>query len=191
MKYNSEMDAFLHKHTRETRQNLTEMFNFEFGLKLNINQIKSRCLRIGAKTGRTGRLIKGHNTWNKGLKGYMPSPETLWKKGNVPATSLPVGSERLTKDGYIEHKFDGEPRLKLKHRYIWEKEHGPVPKNHALVFRNGDITDCRIENLILVSRAELLAMNKRFKQLNTPETRETVALLAKVYVKTLNLGKSL
>ena len=189
MKYTAEMDAFLLEHQLLPRKELTELFNHEFGLKLNIDQIKAHCLRIGAKTGRTGRLEKGHTTWNKGMKGYRPSPGTMWKKGNIPHTSAPVGHEYITKDGYIECKFEGERQMKLKHKYLWEKDNGPIPSGHALIFKNGIKTDCRLDNLMLVSRAELLAMNCRFKELQRPETKETIALLAKVYVKSQNIGK--
>ena len=55
-KYTPEMDAFLIKHTTMPRKELTELFNAEFGVSVNVDQIKAHCLRIGAKTGRTGRL---------------------------------------------------------------------------------------------------------------------------------------
>ena len=97
--------------------------------------------------------------------------------------------EYITKDGYIECKFEGERQMKLKHKYLWEKANGPIPSGHALIFKNGIKTDCRLDNLMLVSRAELLAMNRRFKELQRPETKETIALLAKVYVKSQNIGK--
>lgn len=188
-KYTPEMDAFLIKHTTMPRKELTELFNAEFDVNVNVNQIKAHCLRIGAKTGRTGRLEKGHATWNKGLKGYRSSPETMWKKGNVPHTAAPVGHEYITKDGYIECKFEGERQMKLKHKYLWEKANGPIPKGYALIFKNGIKTDCRLDNLMLLSRAELLAMNRKFKELQRPETRETVALLAKLYVQSQNIGE--
>lgn len=72
---------------------------------------------------------------------------------------------------------------------LWEKANGPIPNGHALIFKNGIKADCRLDNLMLVSRAELLAMNRKFKELQRPETKETVALLAKLYVQSQNIGK--
>ena len=188
-KYTKEVVALIIKNSAMSRKELAELINSKFGTSYTRIQIQAKCTSLGLKASTDGRLKKGHVTWNKGMKGYKPSPETMWKKGNVPHTAAPVGHEYITKDGYIECKFEGERQMKLKHKYLWEKANGPIPKGYALIFRNGIKTDCRLENLMLVSRAELLAMNRKFKELQRPETRETVALLAKLYVQSQNIGK--
>jgi len=75
----------------------------------------------------------------------------------------PIGTERLSKDGYLERKVsDGQPfhrRWRFVHVLVWEAAHGPVPAGHAIVFVNGDKTDIRLENLQLVTRADLMRHN--------------------------------
>lgn len=93
---------------------------------------------------------------NKGKK--MPfnpnSARTQFKKGHLPANTMPVGSERLTKDGYIEVRVE-EPKTfecgvktywRQKHRYLWEQINGPVPKGHFLKSIDGDRTNCDPSN---------------------------------------------
>ena len=74
-----------------------------------------------------------------------------------------------------------------KHRWIWEQHHGKIPDNHVLVFKNMNKQDCRLENLMLISRAELVRLNQSYRKLATPETNETCVLMAKIKNKTHNL----
>ena len=45
------------------------------------------------------------------------------------------------------------------HLLLWEEHHGSVPPGHAVVFKNGNKADIRIENLELITRRELMARN--------------------------------
>jgi len=54
-------------------------------------------------SGKIHRFKKGHSSWNKG-KYMRVSPCTEFKKGCMPHNYKPVGSERITKDGYRERK---------------------------------------------------------------------------------------
>jgi len=75
----------------------------------------------------------------------------------------------------------GEPNVfDLKHRVIWENTHGPIPKNQVLAFKNQDKTDCRLENLILMSRADMVRYNQSFQKLANPENNESCLLMAKI-----------
>ena len=40
----------------------------------------------------------------------------------------------------------------LKHRELWARAHGPIPKGHVVHFLNGKTQDVRIENLAAVPR---------------------------------------
>jgi hypothetical protein len=124
--------------------------------------------------GRSGQFRKGHRTWNKDRKGWQAggrSKETQFKPGtlNGRAAQLhqPIGTERVNRDGYRERKIrdDGPPqhRWRAVHLLVWEESHGPLPKGHAVVFRNGDKSDIHLENLELVSRAELMRRNTRHR----------------------------
>jgi hypothetical protein len=84
---------------------------------------------------------------------------TRFQVGGRVWNHRPVGWERVNVYGYIEVKI-AEPRtFKLKHRHAWEQAHGPIPKGHNVVFRDGDTMNCKPENLELVSNAENMKRN--------------------------------
>lgn len=47
------------------------------------------------------------------------------------------------------------------HRYKWEKLHGPIPSDKKLLFKDGDTTNCRMSNLVLLSRSDLAKVVSR------------------------------
>ncbi|MEQ1156881.1 HNH endonuclease signature motif containing protein [Acinetobacter johnsonii] len=187
IKYTEEMLMFLRQHEEAPRTELTCKFNEKFGCKLSVDSIKAKCLRMGLKTGRTGCFSPGQKSWNKGLKGYMGANSTSFKKGNIPLNHRSVGYERITVDGYVEVKVAEPNVFESKHRWIWEQHHGKIPDNHVLVFKNMNKQDCRLENLMLISRAELVRLNQSYRKLATPETNETCVLMAKIKDKTHKL----
>lgn len=94
------------------------------------------------------------------------SVETRYAPGNRSgmATVLwqPIGALRL-KDGYLERKVNDDfpihRRWRGEHLVIWEAVNGPLPKGHAIVFKDGDRTHVALDNLELVSRRELMLRN--------------------------------
>jgi hypothetical protein len=122
-------------------------------------------LRAGDNVGAKTRFRKGLAPWNKGASFVAGgrSPETRFKPGHVPHTWKPIGSERISKDGYLVRKVSdtGIKRddWKLVHVHVWEQRNGAVPKGFALVFKDGDRKNAVIENLELVSRMELMRRN--------------------------------
>ena len=187
IKYTEEMLMFLRQHEETPRTELTYKFNEKFCCKLSVDSIKAKCLRMGLKTGRTGCFSPGQKSWNEGLKGYVGANSTSFKKGNVPHNHKPVGHERITVDGYIEVKVAEPNVFELKHRQIWGQQHGKIPDNYVLVFKNMNKQDCQLENLMLISRAELVRLNQSYRKLATPETNETCVLMAKIKDKTHKL----
>lgn len=128
-------------------------------------------LRRGDQVGKRFRFQKGHVPANKGLRrpGWAPGRmrETQFKEGVRRGVAVrlykPIGTERISKDGYLERKVnDGLPlqaRWRAVHLVLWESLHGPVPAGHAVAFKNGDRTDIRPENLELLHRRTLMARN--------------------------------
>lgn len=100
----------------------------------------------------------GMQPWNKGkpgTTGHHPNTKaTQFKKGATPRNTLPLGSLRMTKDGYMERK---EPRGWVAvHRLVWEGVHGPIPRGRIVVFKpgvakTGEITADKLE---CITRAE-------------------------------------
>lgn len=125
-------------------------------------------IRPGANVGGSSRFPKGHVPHNKGKNWSAggASLKTRFKPGNKPKTWVPVGTETVDVDGYLKRKVSddyerGESRRgwKYVHRLLWEEHHGEIPDGCAVVFRNGNQTDIRIENLELIHRAELARRN--------------------------------
>lgn len=115
--------------------------------------------------GASTRFKKGFPPWNKGIpfKSGGRSAETQFKTGKMPHNHKPVGHERISKDGYLERKIAEPKTFKAVHVMVWEQEHGPVPKGHAVTFRQGRKTaigdQITIDALELVSRSDLMRRN--------------------------------
>jgi hypothetical protein len=145
---------------------ITEMFNREFGFAIGVKAMGSLLKKYNLKNGRDGRFRPGQVPPNKGKKGYWPpgSEKGWFNPGHMPFNTMPLGSERITVDGYVEVKYSeksGPPknRWKGKHVLMWEKANGPVPKGHVVVFADGNRRNFKLSNLILVSRKELAVLN--------------------------------
>ena len=134
------------------------------------------------KTGLTGQYQKGNVPYNKGK--HPPTvgrmAETQFKPGNKPHTWRPVGSERINVDGYIEVKVKDPKTWKAKHRLIWEEHNGPVPKNHVVVFKDGNKLNTDISNLALVSKSVHARMNQLGIQNPGAEIFDTAVAVAKL-----------
>ena len=140
---------------------IQSMMSCKFGFDYTHHQIKGAITRNKLNTGRTGRFEKGRATWNKGTKGLTKANVTSFKKGQKPHNYKPLGSERITKDGYCEVKVsDTGRRWRPKHVLIYEKHHGKVPKGSAVIFLDGDKRNFDIDNLYLVTRSQLAMLNK-------------------------------
>jgi hypothetical protein len=130
-------------------------------------------LRRGDNIGAQSRFPKGHVPANKGLRrpGYAPGrmKETQFQKGVRQGVAVrlykPVGTERISKDGYLERKANDDMPLQSRWRAVhlieWEKANGPLPKGYAICFVNGDKTDRRLDNYGLISRGDLSPALKR------------------------------
>ena len=170
---------------------IQELMKNKFNLEFTMNQIKGAICRYKLNTGFTGRYKKGNVPFNKGRKGseYLTEKalegmrKTQFKKGQAPINWRPVGSERITKDGYIEIKIAEPSVWELKHKVLWEKENGSVPKGHALIFADGDKTNISLDNLLLVTRNQLLVMNRNKLIKNNSEATKTGVLIAEVLIK--------
>lgn len=170
---------------------LTAAFNARFGETRTKENIKVTLGNYRITAGRTGHFTKGGQSWNKGVKGYIGANATSFKKGSVPPNRKPIGTERICpKDGFVQIKvaetdpYTGFPtRYKHKHVHVWEQEHGPVPKGHVVAFIDGDKLNCEPENLMLLTRKELLCLNLHNYKDAPAELKPSVLALAKLEAK--------
>lgn len=146
---------------------------FTLGLHKSAEYLASpaACRLRGDDVGKRYRFPKGNIPANKGLRrpgwhrGRMK--ETQFKKGERSGVAVklwkPIGTERISKDGYLERKVNNDLPLQARwravHLILWESAHGPLPKGHAVRFVNGDKRDIRLDNLALISRRDLMARN--------------------------------
>jgi hypothetical protein len=123
-------------------------------------------LRRGDEVGKSYRFTPGHVPANKGKKG-LPSvgrmAETQFKPGAKPHTWKPIGSDRLSKEGYLQVKLydTGCTRRDFipVHHLVWELHRGAIPNGYRVTFRDRDKTRIVIENLELVSIADMMKRN--------------------------------
>ena len=161
IRYTEEEKKFLYEfipgHTdKETQEEFSKRFR-----TIGRNNVEAFRKNHKIRTGRGIPFAKGHKTWNKGLspKEYC-SPEALarmaktqFRPGRRTSKWREIGDERITVDGYIEVKV-GDPKVwKLKHRYVWEQHHGPIPEGMIIMFKDGDRQNTDIDNLVMVDRA--------------------------------------
>lgn len=130
--------------------------------------------RLDGVKGLGTRFKPGQLPWNAG-KHYQPGGRCAegWFKKGRPAQEarnyLPIGSLRISKDGYVERKVTDDPALvparrwAAVHRLVWIEAHGPVPEGHAVCFKPGrqttDPEAIAVDGLELVTRRELMLRN--------------------------------
>lgn len=189
IKYTNEQAVFLRdNYPGHSAVELTNMFNDKFGTNKKPGQIGSFVKNRGIRSGIDCRFQPGEKPWNTGTKGMTGANSTSYKKGNIPANRKPIGSERACSKGgpalikiMERNPYTGAAtRYKSKQIYIWEQANGPVPDGMVVAFRDSDNSKIEIENLMLISRAELLILNQ-YDYKNTPaELKPSVLALSKL-----------
>lgn len=144
---------------------------------VSIDDVKALCTRKGWKTGRTGCFEKGMVPLNKGKRcpegkgGRHPNARrTQFKKGQRPRNTRQPGHEYISAaDGYTylciaeTNPHTGfEHRFVMKHRYLWEQIHGPVPLGHCLKSIDGNRQNTDPDNWICIPRALLPRLSGRW-----------------------------
>jgi hypothetical protein len=200
-RYTAAEIKFLEKKvTGRSYAELTDLFNRRFGLGFTVNRLSSTLSRLGLKNGRDCRWRPGQIAPNKGKKGQCPpgSEKGWFKPGQRPHAQKPVGTERISWDGYIEVRIrnpSGKPwkNWKAKHRIMWEKAYGKIPRGRVILFADGNKRNFALENLLLVSRSELAVMNRRgliFSRGDLTKAGKTVADI-KLRIAALRRGKKI
>jgi len=166
----------------------TTIYNLAFRLNLKKDET-FRAMELQRQADRL-RQVGKRSRFNKGTKppnyGKKMTPElyekckgTMFKKGEKPPNWKPDGSERTDVDGYTMIKVNG--KFIQKHVHIWNQHHGEVPKGSAVIFKDGNRQNLIIENLILVTRKELMLRNTI--QRYDPELQFTMKVLSKLKKK--------
>lgn len=164
-------------------QELADLFNQKFNTNITSRTIKSYKANNKLNSGLTGKFRKGQTPHNKGKKMpkevYEKVKHTMFAKGNVPPNHRPVGSERISKDGYIEVKVAEPNKWRLKQRVVYEEAKGKIPESCPIIFLDGNKRNFDIDNLRCITRSELLYLNCNGLN-NSNEITETGILMARL-----------
>lgn len=104
----------------------------------------------------TSRFPKGHNPWNKALKGIHLSPKSEFKAGHNMTPSLPIGSVTIRTDkcgslrAWIKMKCGWDYRARI----VYMAKHGEIPEGYVVHHIDGNTLNDRPENLQALTRAE-------------------------------------
>ena len=191
--------AWIHSNREMTRRELHAAFQVRFGRgEITADHIKALCTRKGWATGRTGRIEVGNVPMNKGKKcepgkgGLHPNAKaTHFKKSSRSGVAVklykPIGSERMSKDGYLERKVNDDMPLQARWRAVhvinWEAVNGPKPKGHALKCLDGNRSNTDASNWKLVPRGMLPRLAGRWTipyDTAAPEVRPTIMAVAQL-----------
>lgn len=170
--YTDEERTFLKDNSPKfTRRELTDQFNKRFGTNQSIQSIRSICSTLGYMCGNDGKFKKGQKSWCKGItkeewlshlsnKSLEKLRKGQFGYGRKRDSGYPVGHE-LWRNGYLMVKVTDDANIPCRKRWqfkqilMWEQHHKKkVPKGHIVIFKNGDNTDFKIENLLMISRKQ-------------------------------------
>lgn len=199
--FNQEQIEFMRvEYKKLSIKELTQVLNKTFTLSVSAEQVKTFTTNQKISSGRTGRYEKGNVPWTAGTAGMgVCKPNSgCFAKGSVPKNKKPIGHERTcSKDGYVLVKVAEENphtgffgRYRQKHVVVWEKVNGVVPDGMCLRFLDGDRTNCVVENLVLVTRAEHVTMTRLGFGSQHFDVRPSVVALAKLQVKFFEIARA-
>lgn len=168
-------------------RDVAAMMNERFNLNITEQQINSYKANHGLRSGLDTSFSKGHVPINKGTKGMfnVGGNSGSFKKGQRPKNYKPIGYERVDKSyGYVLVKVQDEgrwdERWRLKHILVWEEAFGPVPDGHILIFLDGDKTNCSLENLKMITKAENARLNQNHWRSTDPAATEVGVTMAQI-----------
>lgn len=165
--------AWIEARKDQPRRELHEAFIAKFHrADVTLTNFKALCKRKGWMTGRTGQFFKGQVSHNAGMKGICaPGSEKGWFKAGVRqgvASKLykAIGTERVSKDGYIQRKINDDMPLQRRWRMVhlinWEAVNGALPKGHRLKCLDGDRSNTDQANWQAIPYALAPRLNGRF-----------------------------
>ena len=169
-KYSEEEELFLQSNSSTmTKTELMELFNKTFDCNLKEDAITMHCWQRGYKAQSDGKFKEGSVPWEKTIGGkdaYMEkhrqgvknSPNKIyWEKGNTPHNTKNIGEESIRHRNTVIKTENG---WQIKQNYIWEQHYGKVPRNHVVIFADGDKTNFGIDNLRCVPNRTFIKLHR-------------------------------
>lgn len=180
-------EVYPYHENKEISKMVKEKFGFDVSTR-NLQNVRNKYKIPKKVIPNSGCYRKGDEPWNKGREMSDETKEkvkkTWFKKGQIPKNHKPVGSTRVDKDGYKLIKIAEPNRWVLYHRHLYEKAHGEkLKKSDAVIFADGNKLNFDIDNLVKVSRANLLYLNNKKLIFDDPELTKTGVNVSKVVEK--------
>ena len=170
----------------------------DLGYTMTVQQMNNLYKRHGLRSGVNGQFKKGHVPFTKGKKReeFLSSEDiervkkTQFKKGQKPPNSVPIGYvSHVQGDSYYWVKINDIPKAKKTvnwrklHELMYEFYYGPVPEGNVVFFKNKDTNDFSKENLGIMTKTELVEMNKRRRISEHAEITEVNLTLTRLEAK--------
>lgn len=170
-------------HTGCAGDAMAEKLNQLFETQYTGKQIRTYYKNHNLNSGLTGRFEKGCKSWNKGKHTAGGPQHTLFQKGQTSHNKLPVGTELINTDGYLVRKIADPNIWKPVHRIVWEEAHGKIPEGHNIIFADRNRQNVSLENLILVTKAQMAVMNTKKLTSAFQELTRTGLIMADLFLK--------
>ena len=161
---------------------IAKMITEKFGEEVSAVRVRNRMNKEHLKTGIDTKFEKGHIPYNKGVKRPGWRNSGSFKQGHISAVRREIGAERCNRDGYWEVKVANPSVWKLKHKIIYEQHYGPLPEGAVILFADGNKSNLDIDNLILTTQREMMAMNKGQFCSNDPDVTKTGMAIVKLKI---------
>lgn len=174
VKYTPAELAWIEANCALPRAELHRRFVATFGRDdVSQNNLHALCKRRGWLTGRDGRFVPGQAPAYTGGGHHPNTVATQFRKGNRTGRAnhlyQPIGTERISKSGYIERKVNDDLPMQRRWRAVhlidWERENGPLPEGHCLKCLDGDRRNTDPTNWIAVPRALMPRLTGRWRSI--------------------------
>jgi hypothetical protein len=166
---------------------------YAMGIKKDPVYLRSTQYPPGYLGGKATQFQKGQTPPNKGQKMskdlYQKVAHTMFKKGNKPMNTQPIGTIHQRKDtGGKMYQYIklADSKWQLLNRYTWEQHNGPIPKGMVVVYKDGNYLNNDITNLLMITKKENMARNTI--QRLPKELQQVMRLKCKLIKKINNNG---
>lgn len=189
-----------------THEELTKRFNKKFNIKRTVIQIKNVCAVRNFLDNRDIRYTEEQIKWlrdnvngkrwteitalfnerfskNKTKNQLMIYCSSIGIHSGIPfgQSNAEDGSVYIRSNKYSLIKVNGS--WENKGRYEWKKHFGIIPKGKIIIFADGNCKNFSKDNLLAVTRAELITLNRKNMLFMDPELTKAGVLIAKLLLK--------
>lgn len=155
-------------------------------------------IQKGENRGSKTVFKKGHKPHNKGVAmekwmsedGIKKSAQGRFTKGHLSHNAKYDGA--ITPRYHVKDKRTylyirlGNSNWELLHRKVWMDANGPIPDGYLIAFKDGNSTNCELDNLYLMSRKDNMLKNS-IHNLYPEDIKKTIIKLS--HLKRIINGK--